>query len=77
MIRSTQRKAKKEFQFSSAMMTYVDKTIRIQYDDKEFTGRVDDIYYDGPHNSGLIMENKEGVWKHIKLYRLQKLQIIQ
>ena len=72
-----QRQAHPDFRFSEdKMRSFVNKTLKVNYDGKEFEGRVDDVFLDGPHNSGLIMEN--GVeWKHIKLYRLEKLEQVK
>ena len=49
----------------------LNKKIYIEYDDGEetFAGTVVDVYNDGS-NSGIIIRNDEGDYKHIKLYRI-------
>lgn len=70
-----QLQAHPDFQFADEKMrSFVGKTIKVKYDGKEFEGKVDDVFLAGPHNSGFVIENKDGEWKHIKLYRLQELK---
>lgn len=49
----------------------LNEEIYIEYDDGEetFAGTVVDVYNDGA-NSGIIIRNDEGDYKHIKLYRI-------
>ena len=49
----------------------LNEEIYIEYDDgeKTFAGTVIDVYNDG-FNSGIIIRNDEGEYKHIKLYRI-------
>lgn len=47
----------------------------VSYEDKEFVGTVIDIYEDG-NNSGIILKDDNGEYKHIKLYRINSVAIL-
>lgn len=77
MIRKFQRTAKEKFQFTPGVIkVMLGEKLKVKYDGKEFVGILEDFYYDGKHNSGLIIESELGEWKHIKLYRLEKIEIV-
>ena len=70
------KEARPEFKFSIwQMRDMCFKFVKVNYDGKEFDGKVIDFYSDGEDNSGLIIENNAGEIKQIKNYRLRNLEI--
>lgn len=68
--------ARPEFQFTVWEMRDISLNyVKVNYDGKQFDGKVIDFYSDGKNNSGLIIEDSNGKIKQIKNYRLSKLQI--
>lgn len=57
---------------------YVGKQVLVKYDGKQFQGNVEDTYNNGVQgNQGIIIEDNEGNFKHIKARRLDEpVQII-
>lgn len=58
------------------------KELTVQYDKKEFKGKVDAVHSPmvNTENWGLVMcatdESENKIWKHIKLHRIDSLEVI-
>lgn len=57
------------------------KELTVQYDKKEFKGKVDAVHFPmvNTENWGLVMcnidENENEIWKHIKLHRIDSIEV--
>lgn len=70
------RRAKAEFRFTKAALDkYKGKFVEVDYDDSSFSGEVIDTHFDSEEDSGLIIQNSNGEFKHIKNYRMHDVLV--
>lgn len=66
-----------EFRFNEKnIKAFEDKYVKVNYDGKEFEGKVIGTSYIEEDNNGIIIQSEDGQVKHIKSYRMTNLKIV-